>query len=158
MGLIDEDLIPFTKDHVLNRDLVIKMLSYEEEYTRSKEGQALYRDKLNRPRISLDVEKKINRHVLIHFKFDSTNDSLEMYRSIFKNYYQSPTQYDAEVLNSVHYMRNNKCVYYDKPIIQIGDTIPNCRLFETNGQETTLYDVIDKENSHRTFFAAFSLS
>ena len=57
MGYIDIDLVPFTRKHVLDRDLVIKMLRYEEEFTKSRQGQDLYRDKSNNPLTSLTVEK-----------------------------------------------------------------------------------------------------
>jgi len=65
---------PFTKDDVLNRDLVIRMLTFEEELTKSEYGQNLYKNPLNKPFISLTVEKALNRRVLSEFGFDTSND------------------------------------------------------------------------------------
>jgi hypothetical protein len=39
----------FTKEDVLNRELVIKMLKFEEELTKSDYGQNLYKNPLNEP-------------------------------------------------------------------------------------------------------------
>ena len=57
--------------------------------------------------MSLDVEKMINRIVLNYFGFDTSNESVENYRTIFRTYFKSPNDYDVEVINSVHYMREN---------------------------------------------------
>lgn len=149
---------PFTHTDVLNRDLVIQMLKYEEQLTKSDDGQSLYRNTLNRPLVSLTIEKTLNRLTLAQFGFNTSDDSVETYRTIFRTYYRSPTNYDKEVLNSVHYMRENKCVYYKEPPLQIGDIIPNCSLYNIDGiTETTLYDIIDKSAKY-TMIAAFSLS
>ncbi len=149
---------PFTHDDVLNRSLVIQMLQYEEQLTKSDYGQSLYKNTLNRPLISLTVEKTLNRLTLSHFGFDTSDASVETYRTIFKNYYKSPTEYDKEVLDSVHYMRENKCVYYKELPLQIGDKIPNCSLYQLDGQtKTTLHDIIN-QNSAYTMIGAFSLS
>lgn len=148
---------PFTIDDVKNKNLVIQMLNYEELITKSDTGQSLYKNKLNLPLVSLNVEKALNRLTLIHFNFDTSDESVELYRSIFKNYYRSATDYDKDVLGAVHYMRENKCVYYTKPIINIGDTIPNCDLYELDGKtKTSLYDIIN--NSDYTLIESFSLS
>lgn len=150
---------PFTINDIHNKKLVIQMLKFEEHFTKSKEGQALYANKLNRPLVSLDIEHSINRIVLDHFDFDTSDKSVENYRTIFKTYFKSPDDYDKEVINSVHYMRENKCVFYKNPIIEIGQKIPNCELTELDGQKkTTLYDAIKKEAGEYTVFAAFSLS
>uniref|UniRef100_A0A6C0C6N6 Uncharacterized protein n=1 Tax=viral metagenome TaxID=1070528 RepID=A0A6C0C6N6_9ZZZZ len=153
------DTRPFTHADVKNKPLVIKMLNYEEEITRSDVGRTLYATKLNRPLVSLTVEHTLNRLTLTHFGFDTSDESVEMYRTIFRNYYTSPTEYDAEVLNAVHYMRGNKCVYYTEQPLQIGDAIPDCPLFMINGTEiTSLYDEIKRGGAKRTIIAAFSLS
>ena len=137
------DLKPFTSIDVKNKDLVIKMLNYEEELTKSEFGQSLYKNILNKPLVSLNVEKTLNRLVLSHFGFDTTDENVEMYRTIFRNYYNSPNDYDKDVLNAVHYMRENKCVYYKNPSLKLDDKIPDCELYELNGKEKlTLYDAI----------------
>ncbi len=149
----------FTLNDVKNKGLVIQMLNYEEQITKSDNGQGLYKNTLNMPLISLNIEKILNRQTLMHFGFDTTDASVEMYRTIFKNYYNSPTDYDKEVLNSVHYMRENKCVYYQSPIINVGDIIPNCEIYELDGKtETSLYDVINKNKANYTLIESFSLS
>jgi hypothetical protein len=135
------------------------MLKYEEQFTKSNDGQALYKNPLNRPLISLDVEKAINRIVLMKFRFNTTDSSVSNYRKIFKTYYNSPKDYDEDVINSVHYMRENKCVFYENPLLGVDQKIPNCELTELDGiNKTTLYDVIIKENGDSTVIAAYSLS
>lgn len=152
-------LIPFTIDHVKNKVLVIQMLNYEEQLTKSDYGQSLYKNTLNNPLISLTIEYGINRLVLSNFGFDTTDSSVNMYRTIFKTYYNSPDDYDSDVLNAVHYMRENKCVYYKNYPLQINDKIPNCDLYELDGiSKTTLYNVINKTKSKYTLIGAFSLS
>jgi len=150
---------PFTMTHVHNKNLVIQMLKYEEELTRSDYGQSLYKNTLNKPLISLTIEKAINRLVLDHFNFETDDTSVENYRTIFKTYYRSALDYDKEVLDSVHYMRENKCVYYKNQPLKIGEKIPNCSLYSLDGNtQTTLYDIIQKSNMDYTVVAAFSLS
>jgi catalase (peroxidase I) len=160
MGVADAvDTKPFTPADVKNKPLVIKMLNYEEEITKSDVGRILYSTKLNRPLVTLTIEHTLNRLTLAHFNFDTSDESVEMYRTIFRNYYTSPTEYDAEVMNAVHYMRENKCVYYTQPPLQIGDTIPDCQLFTIDGKNvTSLYDEINKAGAIKTVIAAFSLS
>jgi len=153
------DLKPFTKEHVLDKNLVIEMLKYEEELTKSDIGQSLYQNPLNKPLISLNVEKTLNRMTLTKFGFNTDDDSVETYRTIFKTYYKSPIDYDAEVLNSVHYMRENKCVYYKNPDLKIGDKIQDCIVTGIDGQiQTSLYDILNKEKSNYVMIGAFSLS
>ena len=157
MGKISIQLKLFTINDVKNKELVIKMLNYEEQISKGDTGQSLYKNTLNLPLVSLNVEKTLNRLTLMHFGFDTTDESVEMYRSIFKNYYNSANDYDKDVLSAVHYMRENKCVYYTKPIINVGDVIPNTELYELNGMtKTSLYDVINKSNY--TLIQSFSLS
>lgn len=150
---------PFTPQDVQNRDLVIKMLKYEESFAKSEKGQSLYKNPLNRPFVSLNVEHSINRVTLDHFNFDTSDESVGNYRTIFKTYFKSPNDYDKEVINSSYYMRNNKCVFYQHPPLKLGEKIPNCELTLLDGKtKTTLYDAIAKENGKHTVFAAFSLS
>ena len=153
------NLKQFTMDDVHNKNLVIEMLNYEEQLTKSDYGQSLYRNKLNKPFVSLTVEKALNRLTLSQFNFDTTDESVENYRMIFKTYYNSPTDYDADVLNAVHYMRNNKCMYYKSPQLNIGDKLPNCKLYDLCGEnQMDLYDIINKKNFEYVMIGAFSLS
>lgn len=149
----------FTKKNVLDKFLVIRMLRFEEIFTKSSEGQVLYKNPFSRARISLDVEHSINRITLDHFNFDTSDVSVAAYRTIFRTYFNAPDDYDKEVINSVHYMRENKCMFYTKPILEIGQTIPDCELVEQNGEKTTsLHAAIKKEDGVHTVFAAFSTS
>ena len=155
----EKKVIPFTKEYVLDKELVINMLQFEEEFTKSNEGQDLYRNPLNRPYVSLHIEKTINRIVLNNFGFNTLDESVEMYRTIFKTYFNSPDDYDEDVINSVHYMRENKCVFYKHPKLKIGAHIPDCTLYNLDGEtETTLYNAINKHNFNKVVIAAFSLS
>lgn len=150
---------PFTMENIKNKELVIKMLNYEEEYTKSDDGQIMYHNPLNRPLVSLTIEKAIQRIVLTKFGFDTSDESLANYRKIFKNYYESPEKYDQDVLNATHYMRENKCVYYKQPLIELGQKIPDCRLYQLDGiTTTTLYNAINKKPADYTLIAGFSLS
>ncbi len=150
---------PFLPDDVANKDLVIAMLKKEESLVRSEFGQAVYSNPLNRPLISLNVEKSFNRLTLSQFGFDTSDTSVANYRTIFGHYYKSPTDFDKEVLDSVHYMRENKCVYYKaNPLIK-GQLIPDCRLYNLDGETTVgLHDLILREAKTHTVIAAFSLS
>ena len=149
----------FTHNDIHNKDLVIKMLKHEEQLIKSNSGQEMYSNPLNKPLVSLNVEKSFNRMVLNDFNFDTSDESVENYRSIFRHYYKSPTDYDKDVLDSVHYMRENKCVYYQKPVLKVGDTIPDCPIYNLDGKtKTNLYDVIKKTEASRIVVAAFSLS
>jgi hypothetical protein len=158
MGISEHNItIPYTVDHIFDRQLVINMLNYEEHVATSDEGQQRYRNKLNRPTISLDNEYAFNRMTLQHFGFNTDNNSVNNYRSIFRTYYHSPDDYDKEVINASYYMRNNRCIYYTSPILHIGDVIPDCPLLELDGTtNTSLYDIIS--GSRSTLICAFSNS
>lgn len=160
MGIRDKiNLKPFTLEDVKNKELVIKMLNYEEELTKSQYGKELYANSLNQPFISLNVEKSLNRLVLSNFDFDTSDESVNIYRTIFRTYYKSAHDYDKDVLDAVHYMRENKCVYYKNEYLKLGEKIPDCDLYELGGfNKTTLYDVISKFESEYTLLAPFSLS
>lgn len=149
----------FTKNDIVNKDLVIKMLQYEEMLTKSEYGQNLYKNILNSPLISLNVEKTINRLTLDKFGFNTTDDDVNMYRTIFRTYYSSPFDYDKDVLDSVHYMRENKCVYYKVNPLNVGDSLPNCTIYNLDGRtQIPLHDIIKKKDFNYTLIGAFSLS
>lgn len=159
MVLIEyNELKKLEKDDILNKELVIKMLKYEEELTKSEKGQNLYKNILNKPLTSLNVEKTLNRLTLSYFGFNTSDENVEMYRTIFKTYYKSAEDYDADVLNASHYMRENRCVYYTSPILNLQNKIPNCDLYLSDGKnKTSLYDIINTDNNY-TMICAFSLS
>lgn len=150
------NLPPFI--NLQDKQLVIEILTYEESLTKSDFGKQLYQNKFNRPFVSLDIETSIIKLVLNHFGFNTSEQSVSNYRSIFKTYFRSALDYDKDVINSVHYMRENKCVFYQSKEIKNNDIIPNCNLYLDDGQsETTLYDII-KEESRYTMICAFSLT
>ena len=157
MGKLDvKELKPFTQKEVADKSLVISMLKYEDSLIHGDEGKKIYSDMYYKPRISLDPEYALNRLTLGHFGFDTDDTSVANYRSIFKHYYHSPTKYDKDVLGSVTYMRENKCVYYDTPVLNVGDQLPDCKIFTLDGKtETSLSDIIGKDFNY-AFVGAFS--
>lgn len=114
MGKIAVKLKQFNESDVLNRDLVIQMLEYEDK---------------------LEPIYILHRKTLTHFGFTSDTNSVTTYRTILKIYYRSPTDYDTEVINASTYMRNNRCIFYTVPIIEIGDTIPNVKVNTLNNTD-----------------------
>lgn len=159
MGKASPGLKPFTKENVADKELVIKMLNYEDLIAKSDIGKNLYADPTNGALVTLNVEKILNRLTLTEFGFSTRDSDVETYRTIFATYYRSPTDFDADVLNAVYYMRENKCVYYQQPALKISDLIPDCPLYELNGATaTTLFEVINKKPSKFTLIGAFSLS
>ncbi len=148
----------FTSEDVANKALVIRMLQYEEALSKGPKGQALYANSSNLPLVSLFVEHTLNRMTLNHFGFSTSDSSVEAYRSIFRAYYRSPFDYDAEVLSSVHYMRENKCVYYKSKPLLVGDTVPDCKVYNLEGAATSLYDEFQREPFRYTVVAGFSMS
>ena len=144
-----------------DRDLVIRMLTWESEYMCSPEGQARYKAAGSGQFTSLDNEYAFNRMVLREFGFSTSDASVANYRRIFQTYYRSPTEYDREVINASHYMRNNRCVFYTSPELNIGDTIPNVPLLTPDSTETTLYEAIYAYGTPgwgKLFICAFSNS
>ena len=148
---------PFTHDDVANKPLVISMLRYEETLAKSETGQALYADASLNPLVTITVEKIINRLTLKHFGYTTTDADVEHYRSIFLTYYTSPTDYDPDVINSVHYMRENMVVKYTEPKPKVNDIATDCPLYNPDGTPTTLHTAIGPIKSH-AIFAAFSLT
>jgi hypothetical protein len=132
----------FTVDELSNRDLVIRMLKWESEFMCSEEGQQRYRTIGSGQFTSLDNEYAFNRRVLREFGFITNDNSVANYRRIFQTYFRSPTDYDTEVIQASHYMRNNRCVFYTTPEIHIGDQIPDVPLLTNGNQPITLYDAI----------------
>ncbi len=149
--------IPFTEDILKDKDLIIKLLSYEDSIILGEEGERIYANPDNCPRVSLFPEHTIHRKTLSHFGFDTSDESVQNYRKIFGYYYRSALDYDKDVLSSVVYMRENKCVYYTQPIINVGDIMPDCSLYELDGKsKTTIKDELGEFKY--AFVAGFSSS
>ena len=68
----------FTLEHVLNKNLVLQMLQYEDSYGRSN-GQYLYEIYDEH---TLKPSDAITRHVLLHFNFDSNDENVHMYKTM----------------------------------------------------------------------------
>lgn len=148
----------FTLKDVENRELVLEMLKYEDSFAKSPTGQTIYKTKYLFPNTTLNALYTIHRHVLNHFGFDTTDESVSNYRTIFSHYYNSPTNYDKEVLSSVFYMKANKLVYYTKPKPKTGDTLINTNLLTLDNKPTTLFDILAQQKYSYAFVGAFSTS
>lgn len=155
----NNNLKSFTREDVLNRKLVINMLKFEDQLGKSERGQSMYKNKLNEPQVSLTIEKALQRMTLSNFKFNTSEESLANYRSIFLTYFNSPDDYDKDVIESVYYMRENKCVFYKSKVLTLDDKIPDVPLFQLDGKTpTTLHTQIDNSKYTHTLFGAFSLT
>ena len=100
----------------------------------------------------------IQRAILASFGFTTEDSSVEAYRSIFRNYYVSPTDYDRDVLQSVTYMRENLCLYYTTPELKISEPAQNCSLYGLDGKsQHELFSLI-RPTSRFTMLCAFSSS
>jgi hypothetical protein len=87
--VIINNLQPFNKNHISDKQLMLKMLQFEDNTFLSSQGQQFlknYGDKIT----SLDGLKSIQRLTLNHFGFCSTDVDLNNYRTIFHHYYNSP--------------------------------------------------------------------
>lgn len=151
-------LKPFTQQDVENKTLVINMLTHEDTIIHSDIGKQIYENYSNSSLTSLDAEYAIHRLVLTKFGYDTSISSVDNYRSIFKYYFKSPIDYNKDVINSVTYMRENKCMFYTTKTLNIGDKIPNCKLYNLDGKsQVTLFDALGN-NYNYAFIAAFSNS
>jgi hypothetical protein len=149
---------PFTKTDLHNKDLIMKMLKYEDTLIHGITGKEMYNNDYYMPRCSLNPEYALNRMTLTKFGFDTSDESVDNYRSIFRTYHKSAVDYDKEVMSCVTYMRENKCVYYTSPIINVGDKIPDCTVYKLNGKDQiTLFDKLGSDFKY-AFVAAFSTS
>lgn len=157
MGLI-KDLVPFDTFTIENKELILKMLKYEDELFLSEQGQKFLNEYGNNI-TSLEGSKSLQRLTLNKFGFKSEEQDLKNYRLIFNHYYNSPTDYDKDILSSVYYMRENRCLYYDTSSINIGDVIPNVNIYNLDGKtKIDLYSIIKNKNYNKTLVCAFSLS
>lgn len=154
-----EELKEFTEDEIKRRDLIIDMLRYEDSLMLGEVGKQIYGDDTLNHLTSLETFYLFHRMTLNKFNYMTRDKDVSNYRKIFSKYYKNASDYDKEVLDSVCYMRENRCVYYTEPKINIGDNIPNCDLYELDGEsKMTLYDLI-KSNKHQyIFIGAYSNS
>jgi hypothetical protein len=148
--------VPFTEKDLMNRELVIRMLKYEDSLILGEEGKAIYADPSYEMTKSIFAELVFHRMTLTEFGYQTDDTSVAIYRSIPMTYWKSPTEYDAEVMNSVAYTRANRCLYYTAPEIKVGDTLPDCRLYDLDGKETTIRESLG--GFDMAFVAAFSTS
>ena len=73
MGKLEfAEKIPFTKDHINDKKLVIDMLKYENEYSGNNEYVNLCKSKLLLSRATLSVVYASHRHVLDCFNFNTS--------------------------------------------------------------------------------------
>jgi hypothetical protein len=149
---------PFTHADVLDRSMVIAMLRHEDTLFLGPKGQALFTDGTFEHLTDLEGYYTFHRVTLSAFGFQTTERDVRMYRTIFSNYYRGPSDFDAEVLSSVCYMRENKCVYYNDPPVNIGDDAPDARLVTLDGTPTTLQSVLGALPHKYVFVGAFSNS
>ena len=164
MGIGTDGAKPFTENDILNRELILRVLKYEDELYLSEQGQTIMRDVCKNNIFSLDGGKTIQRMTLQYFGYSSTLEDLKHYRTIFHHYYNSPKDYDKEILASVFYMRENRLLYYTTPKLEVGDNAINTELLELEleGQNidnaTTLFDVMLEYPNKKHIICAFSLS
>ena len=151
------NLISFTDKHIENKELVINMLKYEDSLILGDTGKKIFKSNVFE-KYNLETVYIFHRLTLNNFNFESTDDSVENYRKIFSHYYKSPSDYDKDVINSVAYMRENRCVFFTSVKLNIGDIYPDCKLFELDGKtKVSIYDKINKDDEF-TIIGAFSNS
>jgi hypothetical protein len=157
MGLSNNN-IEFTLDDIKNKKLILDMLKFEDILYLSNKGQQIIK-KYGKVISNLEASKIIQRNTLEKFNFISSDNSLKNYRKIFQHYYISSTNYDDDVLQSVYYMRENRCLYYIEPELNIGDKLPDVELFNLDGTtKNNLYNILDNNDYNNCIIAAFSLS
>jgi hypothetical protein len=156
----DVERRPFTAEDIANRARIIQMLKYEDSLFLGPEGKRLFGDNTFDHITDLETYYTFHRATLAAFGFSATDADVSKYREIFRNYYNGPHDYDAEVLRSVCYMRENKCVYYDAPLINVGDTLPDSELLTLSGESTTLHGQLASlpRSVKHVFVGAFSNS
>jgi hypothetical protein len=148
----------FTEENIRNRKLILEMLKYEDSIILGEVGRSLYDDDSYEHFSSLDTMYAIHRMTLNTFGFKTTEEDVNNYRKIFSYYYKSPTEYDKEVLDSVAYMRENKCVYYKEKNFKVGDVYEDVSVYDLTGKnKVSIFDKINPEDKY-TFIGAYSNS
>ena len=141
----------FTTAHLNDKQLMVQMLQYEDSIIHSEFGQDIYRNKFNESLTSLTPQRIIQRIVLKHFGFTNTEVDIELYRQVFKTYYKSPTNYDADIMSAVTYLRENLCLYYTTSPLVIGDVVPNVNIYSIHDVSTMvdLYSILENQNDEK---------
>ena len=148
----------FTAEDVKNKDLMLRLLRFEDGVIRGPLGAAIFADRSIPHLKSLETYFIFHRITLAEHGFTTEASDVATYRTIFSNYYKDPQHYDEEVINAVCYMRENKCVFYDTPLIALGDLAPDVELSTLSGESTTLHTLIEANPHKYTFVGAFSHS
>jgi len=157
MRINKKSLIKFTPEHLDNRELIINMLKHEDSIIHGEIGQAIFDDPSYEHFSSLEGMNTIQRLVLHDFNFINDDEAVQNYKKIFLKYYKSPTDYDAEVLQSVTYMRENKSVFYTAPDYNVGDTFKSLQVYDVSKDLINLMDKINPKDRY-TFIGGFSTS
>ena len=157
MKLKNHILNKFTIENVKDKQLVINMLQYEDSIIKGDIGKSIYEDTSFEHYSSLEPMYVIHRIVLNTFNFETCDDDIDNYRKIFAYYYKSPSEYDYDVINSVAYMKENKCVFYTNKDFNIHDTFENIDMYDLKKNKINLFDKINKEDNY-TIIGAFSNS
>lgn len=150
-------LSKFTIEHLDNRQLIINMLKHEDSIIHGDIGKTIFEDPSYEHYSSLEGMHSIHRIVLHDFNFMNDDEAVQNYKKIFSKYYRSPTDFDAEVLQSVTYMRENKSVYYTKPDYNVGDTFKTLSVYDVSENIINLIDKINPQDRY-TFIGGFSTS
>jgi hypothetical protein len=149
---------PFTAEDVRDKPLVVSMLKYEDSIMRGPVGAAIFADSTIPHLTELDTYYIFHRMALAEHGFTTTDADVQTYRTIFANYYNGPRDFDADVLGSVCYMRENKCVYYTAPPINVGDVATDAELMRLDGAPTSLHKELAALPHKYVFVGAFSNS
>lgn len=149
---------PFTVAELRDRPMVLKLLRFEDALMLGPESAKIYNDPSIPHLTSLETFYILHRATLAAHGFNTTDEDVANYRKIFSHYYNGPHDYDAEVLGAVAYMRENKCVYYKSPPINVGEKAPDVPLQTITGIHTSLYKVLAENHHEHVFVGAFSNS
>jgi len=131
--------VTFTKSHLKKRELVINLVDTENEIVNDEKiGLAIYKDIESNE----DCQLLIHRLVLQKHGFDTSDDSMFMYRKLYK-YWNN----DLEIQSKIVYTSENRQLYYNTPIINMGDKIPPVHVYSLSGTtKVSLYDELTNFN------------
>jgi hypothetical protein len=116
---------PFEPEDGRNKELVLKMLVYEDSLIHGKEAQEAYRAFRAFGHHSMDVERMTARQTLAHFGYDTGDESLKLYREINRLYRDEDGRLDPEIRASVTYLRANRLLDYVHPPLVLGQAFPD---------------------------------